>query len=166
MLKVPYASAVESLMYTMVCTRPDLAHCVGVVIELVGDPHPSILALSTTEAELVVAVESTKEAVYLKALLNDLGFEQPSVHTFCDNQSAIHLATNLAFSSRTKHINVCDAYLARLHEEKIVYLKKVLTDNNVVDIFTKSLPPAKVKIYNRTTINYNHKTNIGTLIPY
>ena len=103
----------------------------------------SIVALSTTEAELVAAVESAKEAVYLKELLNDLGFEQPSVRIFCDNQSAIHLATNLAISSRTKHINVRDAYLARLHEAKIVYLQKVLTDDNAADMFTKSLPPAK-----------------------
>ncbi|GAA0155215.1 hypothetical protein LIER_12992 [Lithospermum erythrorhizon] len=29
--KVPYASAVGSLMYAMVCTRPDIAHGVGVV---------------------------------------------------------------------------------------------------------------------------------------
>nr|GEV58038.1 retrovirus-related Pol polyprotein from transposon TNT 1-94 [Tanacetum cinerariifolium] len=28
--RVPYASAVSSLMYVMVCTRPDLAHVVGV----------------------------------------------------------------------------------------------------------------------------------------
>jgi transposase InsO family protein len=211
MLKVPYASAVGSLMYAMVCTRPDLAHCVGVVSRFLANPGrshwaavktafrylkgtethglifglhndceivgfcdsdyagdrvgwrstsgyvftlggtavswrsrlQSIVALSTTEAELVAAVESAKEAVYLKELLNDLGFKQPSVSIFCDNQSAIHLATNLAFSSRTKHINVRDAYLARLHEAKIVYLKKVLTDDNAADMFTKSLPPAK-----------------------
>ena len=31
MLKVPYASAVCSLMYAVVCTRPDIAHVVGVV---------------------------------------------------------------------------------------------------------------------------------------
>ena len=31
MSKVPYASAVGSLMYAMVCTRPDIAHVVGVV---------------------------------------------------------------------------------------------------------------------------------------
>ncbi|XP_075492611.1 LOW QUALITY PROTEIN: zinc finger protein GAI-ASSOCIATED FACTOR 1-like [Primulina tabacum] len=31
MKSVPYASAVGSLMYAMVCTRPDLAHSVGVV---------------------------------------------------------------------------------------------------------------------------------------
>ena len=31
MSKVPYASAVGSLMYVMVCTRPDIAHVVGVI---------------------------------------------------------------------------------------------------------------------------------------
>ena len=31
MSKVPYASVVESLMYAMVYTRPDIAHVVGVV---------------------------------------------------------------------------------------------------------------------------------------
>ena len=29
--KVPYAFAIGSLMYAMVCTRPDIAHAVGVV---------------------------------------------------------------------------------------------------------------------------------------
>ena len=31
MSKVPYASAIGSSMYAMVCTRPDIAHVVGVV---------------------------------------------------------------------------------------------------------------------------------------
>ena len=31
MSRVPYASAVGSLMYAMVCTRPDIAHEVGVL---------------------------------------------------------------------------------------------------------------------------------------
>ena len=31
MSRVPYASAVSSLMYVMVCTRPDIAHAVGVL---------------------------------------------------------------------------------------------------------------------------------------
>ena len=31
MTKVPYASAVGSLMYAMVCTRPNIAHAMGVI---------------------------------------------------------------------------------------------------------------------------------------
>nr|GFC12572.1 retrovirus-related Pol polyprotein from transposon TNT 1-94 [Tanacetum cinerariifolium] len=36
--RVPYASAVGSLMYAMVCTRPDLAHVVGVVNRFLSNP--------------------------------------------------------------------------------------------------------------------------------
>ncbi|KAJ4728518.1 Retrovirus-related Pol polyprotein from transposon TNT 1-94 [Melia azedarach] len=39
MEKVPYASAVGSLMYAMVCTRPDIAHAVGVVSRFLSNPR-------------------------------------------------------------------------------------------------------------------------------
>ena len=38
MSKVPYSSVVGSLMYAMVCTRPDIAHAVGVVSRYMNDP--------------------------------------------------------------------------------------------------------------------------------
>jgi hypothetical protein len=39
MSKVPYISAIGSLMYTMVCTRPDIVHVVGVVSRYMGNPR-------------------------------------------------------------------------------------------------------------------------------
>ena len=38
MKKTPYASAVGSLMYAMVYTRPDIAHVVGVVCRYMANP--------------------------------------------------------------------------------------------------------------------------------
>ena len=38
MSHVPYASAVGSLMYAMVCTRPDIAHAVGVLRRFISNP--------------------------------------------------------------------------------------------------------------------------------
>jgi hypothetical protein len=38
MSKVPYASAIRSLMYAMVCTRPNIAHEVGVVSRYMSNP--------------------------------------------------------------------------------------------------------------------------------
>jgi len=38
MSRVPYASAVGSLMYAMICTRPDIAQAVGVVCRFMADP--------------------------------------------------------------------------------------------------------------------------------
>jgi hypothetical protein len=45
MERIPYASAVGSLMYAMVCTRPDIAHAVGVV-SWCNTPSPLRLGLS------------------------------------------------------------------------------------------------------------------------
>ena len=39
MSKVPYALAIGSLMYVMVCTRPDIAHAVGVVRKFMSRPR-------------------------------------------------------------------------------------------------------------------------------
>jgi hypothetical protein len=38
MSRVPYSSAVGIFMYAMVCTRPDIAHAVGVVRRYMKNP--------------------------------------------------------------------------------------------------------------------------------
>ena len=38
MEKVPYASAIGSLMYAMVCTRPDIAQAVGAISRYMNNP--------------------------------------------------------------------------------------------------------------------------------
>ena len=38
MSRVPYASAVGSIMYAMICTRPDMAYLLGVVSRYQSDP--------------------------------------------------------------------------------------------------------------------------------
>ena len=35
---IPYASAVESLMYAMLCTRPDICFAIGMVSRYQSDP--------------------------------------------------------------------------------------------------------------------------------
>ena len=39
MIKVPYASTIGSLMYVMVCTRPGIAHAVGVMSRFMSRPR-------------------------------------------------------------------------------------------------------------------------------
>jgi len=38
MAKVPYASAIGSFMYAMVCTRPDIGHAVRIVSKFMSNP--------------------------------------------------------------------------------------------------------------------------------
>ena len=40
MRRIPYASAVGSLMYAMLCTRPDICYAVGVVSRFQSNPGP------------------------------------------------------------------------------------------------------------------------------
>ena len=39
MSRVHYASAIGSLMYAMVCTRPDISQAVGVLIRFMDNPR-------------------------------------------------------------------------------------------------------------------------------
>ncbi|RVW18006.1 Retrovirus-related Pol polyprotein from transposon TNT 1-94 [Vitis vinifera] len=171
MSKVPYASAIGSLMYAMVCTRPDIAHAVGVVSRFMSRPGKQhweavkwilrylkgsldtclcftgaslklqgyvdadfvgdidsrksttgfvftlggtaiswtsnlqkIVTLSTTEAEYVAATEAGKEMIWLHGFLDELGKKQEMGILHSDSQSAIFLAKNSAFHSKSKHI--------------------------------------------------------------
>jgi hypothetical protein len=38
MSRVPYSSTIGTLMYAMVCTRPDISHTVGVVSRYMNNP--------------------------------------------------------------------------------------------------------------------------------
>ena len=60
-----------------------------------------IVALSTTEAEYIAAIESCKEMLWMQRFLGEIGIKQDKYVLYCDSQSAIHLAKNPAFHSKT-----------------------------------------------------------------
>ena len=62
------------------------------------------VALSTTEVEYMAVVEAGKELIWMRNFLTELGMKQKELLLHCDSQSAIHLAKNAAYHSRTKHI--------------------------------------------------------------
>jgi ATP-binding cassette subfamily B (MDR/TAP) protein 1 len=212
MAKVPYASAVGSLMYAMVNTRPDIAHAVGVVSRFMANPGKEhweavkwilrylrgtsdsalcfggsdiclqgfvdsdlagdidsrksttgyvftlgsaavswvsrlqkIVTISTTEAEYVAATEACKEMVWLRSFMKELGKEQDNSKLFSDSQSAIHLAKNAAFHSRTKHIDIKYHFIRSLLEDGQFTLEKIHTRDNPADMFTKVVTVEKLK---------------------
>lgn len=64
------------------------------------------VALSSTEAEYIALSECTKEAIYLKKMLNELiEFNKP-ITLYNDNQSAQKLTCNPVFHNKTKHIDI------------------------------------------------------------
>jgi len=65
------------------------------------------VALSTTEAEYQALTEATKESMYLRGLVYELGIPQFSEGlVYCDNQGAINLTTAAKFHDRIKHVRI------------------------------------------------------------
>jgi len=81
----------------------------------------------------------------LKGLLREIGRLDNSVHVFCDSQSAIHLATNHVYHSKTKHIDVKYHFVRQAISEGGVDLKKVHTKENSADMFTKPVLLEKLR---------------------
>jgi len=213
MARVPYASAVGSLMYAMVCTRPDIAHAVGVVSRFMANPgiehweaikwllrylkgtsnmalcykrNGTILqgfvdadlggdvdsrkstsgyvftmggtavswmsrlqkcvALSTTEAEYVAISEAGKEMVWLLTFLKEIGKDQRCRALYTDSQSALCLAKNPVFHSRTKHIQLKYHYIRELVKDGTISLEKIQGTKNPADMLTKEVPIDKLRL--------------------
>ncbi|PHT51605.1 Retrovirus-related Pol polyprotein from transposon TNT 1-94 [Capsicum baccatum] len=114
--KIPYSSVVRSLMYAMVCTRPDIAH---------------------TVAEYIAATKAGKEMIWLKNFLRDLGLDQMEYVVYCDSQSAIDLIKNSMYHARTKHIDVRYHWIREQIENESFHIKKIHTSENPADMLTK-----------------------------
>jgi Reverse transcriptase (RNA-dependent DNA polymerase) len=98
------------------------------------------IALSTTEAEYMATSQCTKEAIWLRKLLEDVGFVQEGATTImCDNQGCIALAKNPTHHSRTKHIDVQHHFIREKLESGEINLKYCPTEDMVADVLTKAL---------------------------
>jgi len=105
-----------------------------------------IVTISTTEVEYVVVTEVSKELIWLQGLLTELGFEQEMNVLHSDNQSAIHLAKNSTFHSRTKHIDLCYQFIWSLIEDGVLKLVKIARSKNPADMLTKLVTTEKLEL--------------------
>ncbi|KAG7594092.1 Integrase catalytic core [Arabidopsis thaliana x Arabidopsis arenosa] len=100
-----------------------------------------VVSLSSAEAEYRAMRKLTTELMWLKALLKDFGIDTPKPITMhCDNQAAIHIASNSVFHERTKHIEV-DCHKVREQVQLGVILPCYTeSEEQLADIFTKVSP--------------------------
>ncbi|BAU00723.1 hypothetical protein VIGAN_10233900, partial [Vigna angularis var. angularis] len=63
-----------------------------------------------------------------------------------DSQSAIHLAKNSTFHSRTKHIDLRYHFIRSLLEDEVLTLRKILGSKNPADMLTKVVTTEKLRL--------------------
>ncbi|KAL1206309.1 Retrovirus-related Pol polyprotein from transposon TNT 1-94 [Cardamine amara subsp. amara] len=98
-----------------------------------------VVSCSSAESEYRAMKKLTNELVWLKALLKDLGIESTSPITMhCDNQAAIHIATNSVFHERTKHIEVDCHKVREKIIEGVILPCYTRSEDQLADIFTKA----------------------------
>ena len=107
-----------------------------------GSKKQSCVATSTTHAEYIALYTVTKEVIWCRRLLADLGFPQtaPTV-IYTDSQSALRLAMNPEYHAQTKHIDIKYHYTREQILLQSIQLQYVNMHAQIADILTKPLTP-------------------------
>jgi hypothetical protein len=75
------------------------------------------VALSTAEAEYIVAGHCCAQLLWMRQTLTDYGYKLTKVPLLCDNESAIRMADNSVEHNRTKDIAIRYHFL-RDHQQR------------------------------------------------
>lgn len=98
------------------------------------------VSLSTAQAEYMALSNAAQQALWLRLLLEDIGFAQEGpTKILNDNMGAIHLSKNAAHHQSSKHISLRSAMLREQVKAKNIDLSHVSSKENQADMFTKSL---------------------------
>ena len=105
-----------------------------------------VAAMSSAEAEYRVMTLATCELIWLKQLLQELRFGKDKQMTLvCDNQAALHIASNLVFHERTKHIEVDNYFIQEKIALGCMNTSFVNSSDQLADIFTKCLRGPRIQ---------------------
>ncbi|GJX58009.1 reverse transcriptase domain-containing protein, partial [Tanacetum coccineum] len=98
----------------------------------------TIVATSSTEAEIVAAASCYAQVLWIQNQLLDYGFNFMNTKIFIDNQSTICIVKNPVFHQRTKHIKIWHHFIRDANEKNLIQVLKIHTDDNVADLLTKA----------------------------
>jgi hypothetical protein len=101
----------------------------------------SSVAKSSVESEYRAMASATSEIVWIRLILLELGYSQKDKPTtlYCDNQAAVHIASNPIFHERTKHIEVDCHYMRENIQKNIIKTLYIRSEYQLADVFTKAL---------------------------
>lgn len=98
-----------------------------------------MVALSTTEAELISLCGAAKEGIWLSNLLGEIGIQLVPFTINEDNIPCIRIAEEPRSHQRTKHIDIKYMFIRELVQENKIILNYVSSEMQKADILTKPL---------------------------
>nr|GEU54900.1 retrovirus-related Pol polyprotein from transposon TNT 1-94 [Tanacetum cinerariifolium] len=104
-----------------------------------SDHKQTTLAISTIEAEYVIARQACQQALWMKQALIDYDVRLDDVLIMCDNKGAIDLSKNPMQHSQTKHIKILHHFLRDNVQKGHISIEKVSSVDNIAEILTKPL---------------------------
>ena len=98
------------------------------------------VALSSGEAEYYACAEAGKQSVFLRMLLQDLGFpaDGPTV-IFEDSSTCVSMVNGTAPHGRSRHVRRQYHFIRDLARDGLVELKRIPSSEQVADALTKAL---------------------------
>ncbi|WCJ29565.1 Copia protein [Euphorbia peplus] len=117
----------------------------GGAISWKSTKHPTI-ADSTAEAEYIDVCEASKEAVWMRKFISDLGVVpsiKDSVVLFCDNNGAMIQTKEPQSTKKNQHVLRKFHLILEIIQRGDVRLQRVDTNDNVADPMTKALVERK-----------------------
>ncbi|KAH9650013.1 hypothetical protein KPL70_026197 [Citrus sinensis] len=141
-----------SLMFAMICTRPDITQAVGAVSRYMTNPGGEhwiavkrILKYIRGTSDIALCYRGSEFTVRSYVDLDfagDIDKRKSTIgymFTLAGAASALHIVRNPAFHSRRKHIRVQYHIVREVVEDGNVDLQKIHTKENLVDVLTKPI---------------------------
>lgn len=95
------------------------------------------------DMEYIALSDCGRQVVWVRNLLEELGYSLTAIPISCDNQGTIFGATNPVTEHRFKHIDICFHYIREIVDNGKVQIYFVEGEENPADIFTKNLGTIK-----------------------
>ena len=89
--------------------------------------------------------QSTCEIMWIYQLLSEVGLKvSMPAKLWCDNQAALHIASNPVFHERTKHIEIDCHFVREKVLQNLISTDYVKTGDQLGDLFTKPLNGTRI----------------------